>query len=213
MRRAAYPVLLSFFAAGPAMAENCSMDVQAAFEKQRLGSGYRVMSKQPSPNGEIETQTDFLRPDKMYNKVLVPGEPGALETIAVGRWAWASHGMGFQELQPQFAQSVTSDVTAALNTPATASEAFTCLGKVTRDGRELLGYQSEAKASPGKPAGPDNPALARMIFVDPATGLPVLNIVAEPKSDAKAIVSAAYSYPADLKIDAPLDAMPAGRTR
>ena len=148
----------------------------------------------------------------MYNKVLVPGEPGALETIAIGRWAWASHGMGFQELQPQFAQSVTSDVSATLNTPVATGDALTCLGKVTRDGRELVGYQSTPTASPGKPVGPENPLLARTVFVDPASGLPALSIISEPKADAVALVSVTYSYPSDLKIEAP-DAIPAGRTR
>ena len=215
MRRVKFASSSCLFAAMPitvAYADDCSKDVQAAFEKQRLAPGYRVMAKQPSPSGEIETTTEFVRPDRMYNKVLVPGEPGALETIAIGHWAWASHGLGFQELQPQFAQSVTFDVDKALNTPVAASEPFTCLGKVTRDGRELVGYQSEPKASPGKPVGPDNPLLARMVFVDPASGLPALNLIGEPKLDAAAIVSVAYSYPSDLKIEAP-DAIPAGRTR
>jgi hypothetical protein len=211
MRRAVCTTL-ALFAVTPALAQDCAKEVQAAFEKQRLSPAYRVLSKQPSPRGEIQTTTEFLRPDRMYNKVIVPGEPAALETIAIGRWAWASHGGGFQELQPQFAQSVTFDVSATLNTPIATAEPFTCLGKQTRDGKELLGYQSEPKASPGKPVGPDNPLIARKVFIDPATGLPVLNVVAEAKADAPALVSAAYSYPTDLKIEAP-DAVPAGRTR
>ena len=211
MRRAA-AILLLTFVGSPAIAADCASEVQAAFEKQRMQPAYRVMSKQPSPTGEINTQTDFQRPDRMYNKIEVPGEPGALETYAIGTWAWASHGFGFQELQPQFAQSVTFDVSATLNTPAKASEAFTCLGKVSRDGRELLAYQTEPKASPDKPVGPENPALARTVFVDATTGLPALNIVGEAKPDAPAVVSAAYSYPADINIEAP-PAVPAGRTR
>ena len=195
-----------------AQAADCAEEVRAAFEKQRLSPAYRVNSKQPSPNGEVLTQTDFQQPDRMHNKVDVPGEPGSMETIAIGRWAWASHGMGFQELQPQFAQSVTYDVTAMLSTPVKTAEAFTCLGPVTRDGRAFIAYQSEPKASPGQPVGPNNPLLARTVFVDPATGLPALTLVSEAKADAKPIVSAAYSYPADMKIEAP-DALPAGRTR
>jgi hypothetical protein len=212
MRRAALASLCCLPLITPVNAADCAKEVQAAFEKQRMATGYRVISKQPSPRGEIVTTTDFLRPDRMYNKVLVPGEPGALETVAIGRWAWASHGMGFQELQPQFAQSVTSDVNTALNTPITAAEPFSCLGTVKRDGRDLVGYQSEPKASPGKPVGPDNPLIARMVYVDPATGLPAVNVVAETKPDAAPLTSAVYSYPTDLKIEAP-DALPAGRTR
>jgi hypothetical protein len=148
----------------------------------------------------------------MYTKVNVPGEPGALETVAIGRWAWASHGFGFQELQPQFAQSVTFDVRNKLNNPVKITEVFACLGAVKRDGKDYVGYQSEPKASPGQPVGPDNPALARSVFVDPATGLPALEIIAEAKPDAPALISVAYTYPTDIKIEAP-DALPAGRTR
>ena len=206
-------LLLTLFASPAFAADDCGKDVQAAFEKQRSQPAYRVNSKQPSVSGEVETQTDFQRPDRMYNKVVVPGEPGALETVAIGRWAWASHGMGFQELQPQFAQAVTFDVNAMLNTPVATAEPFTCLGKVTRDGHDWLAYRSEPKASPGKPAGPGNPELARTVFVDPATGLPALTIVSETVPDAPALVSAAYTYPADINIEAPAGAAPAGRTR
>ena len=212
MRRAISAAVFCLSTAVPASAEDCTKAVQAAFEKQRLSAGYRVQSKSPSDRGDIETTTLFVRPDKMHNKVVVPGEPGALETIAIGRWAWASHGMGFQELQPQFAQSITFDVDAALNRPSASTEPFACLGTVARDGKEFVAYRTEPKASPGAAVGPDNPALARTIFVDAATGLPALSIVSEPKTDAKSIVSAAYSYPADIKIEAP-DAVPAGRTR
>ncbi len=202
----------TFWGAAPLYAADCANEVQAAFEKQRTQPAYRVLSKQPSPTGEVTTQTDFQRPDRMYNKIVVPGEQGALETYAIGRWAWASHGFGFQELQPQFAQSITADVNTALNSPAKASENFTCLGKQTRDGREFLAYQTTPQASPGKPAGPDNPALARTIFVDPATGLPALTTIGEVKADAVVLISAAYSYPSDINIEAP-PATPAGRTR
>lgn len=205
-------LVLGLIAATPVLAADCASEVQSAFEKQRTQPAYRVNSKSPSVRGEVATQTDFQQPDRMYNKVEVPGEPGALETIAIGRWAWASHGGGFQELQPQFAQSVTFDVNATLATPVKTSESFTCLGKVKRDGKEYAAFQSEPKASPDKPVSADNPLIARTIFVDPATGLPALNIVSELKPDSPALVSAAYSYPTDIKIEAP-DAIPAGRTR
>jgi hypothetical protein len=196
----------------PALAADCAGEVQAALEKQRTQPAYRVSAKQPSPRGDVTTQTDFQLPDRMYTKVNVPGEPGALETVAIGRWAWASHGFGFQELQPQFAQSVTFDVRNKLNNPVKITEVFACLGTVKRDGKDYVGYQSEPKASPGQPVGPDNPALARSVFVDPATGLPALEIIAEAKPDAPALISVAYTYPTDIKIEAP-DALPAGRTR
>lgn len=207
-----FTILATTLLANAASAADCAGDVQAAFEKQRTQKAFRVLSKQPSPRGEVTTSTDFQQPDRMYNKVEVPGEPGALETVAIGRWAWASHGRGFQELQPQFAQSVTFDVTAKLTTPVKVAGKFDCLGAMKRDGRDLVAYRTEPKAAEGQPVGPDNPLIARTVYVDPANGLPVLETLSEPKPDAQALVSVAYSYPADIDIQAP-DAIPAGRTR
>jgi hypothetical protein len=213
MRRAAYPVaLLATLIAAPAFAADCAGEVQAAFEKQRTQPAFRVNAKQPSPRGEVSSQTDFQQPDRMYSKVEVPGEPGALETIAIGRWAWASHGRGFQELQPQFAQSVTFDVTAKLTTPAKVTGTYNCLGTVKRDSRDLVGYRNDPKPADDKPVSPDNPLIVRTVYVDPANGLPVLETLSESKADAAALVSVAYTYPSDIKIEAP-DAIPAGRTR
>lgn len=193
-----------------ASAADCVTEVQAAFEKQRTRPSYRVLTKQPSPNGEVTTTTEFQQPDRMHNKVEVPGEPGALETVAIGRWAWASHGFGFQELQPQFAQTVTFDVVTKLATPVKVTGPFTCLGTLKRDGRDLTAYQNEPRLAEPKPAGPDNPMIVRTVYLDPATGLPALETLSEAKPDSPPIISVSYSYPADIDIQAP-PAVPAGR--
>jgi hypothetical protein len=195
-----------------AQASDCGKDVETAFEKLRTSPSYRVLAKQPSPRGEIDNTTDYQAPDKMYQKVVVPGEPGALETIAIGRWAWANQGGGWQELQPQFAQSVTFHVSETLGRPTKSGGSFTCLGKVAWNGRDVVGYRSEPTASADRPEGPDNPKLARTVYVDPASGLPAYNFVAEPKPEAQPLFSATYVYPGDIKIEAPA-AVPAGRTR
>jgi hypothetical protein len=196
----------------PAFAEDCTAPVAAAFEKQRTTKAYRVVSKQPSPRGEITSSINYITPDKMHQTLVVPDEPAPLETIAIGKWAWANQGGGFQELQPQFAQTVVSHVTATLGTPTGSPEPFTCLGKVTKDGKELLAYRTEPKAGPGKPVGPENPLLARTVHIDAVTGLPVTNFVSEPSPDAVPLFIASFSYPTDIAIVAP-DAIPAGRTR
>ncbi|MDZ4840605.1 MAG: hypothetical protein SH859_00455 [Hyphomicrobium aestuarii] len=200
----------------PAIAnQDCAKDVAAAFEKQRTGVGYQVVTRQPGPQGEIVNTFLFVAPDKMHNTVVVPGQPAPLETIAIGRWAWANQGGGFQELYPQFAQSVTSDVAATLGQPAKVGQSFTCAGKVTRDGAEFVAYMTTASlADPSKPAGPDNPMLARTVLVDAVTGLPAFNLVGEPASAGSSstapLMASTYSYPANPKIEAP-DAVPASR--
>jgi hypothetical protein len=212
MRRALLTASFAMSLAAPVLAADCTKDVVAAFEKQRTQAAYRVTSKQPSPRGEIETVTSYVLPDKMHSSVVVPGEPAPIETIGISTWAWATHGSGWQELQPQFAQTVSSHIAATLGKPADVTEAFSCKGTVKRGGADYLAFQSEPKATPGKPVGPDNPMLARTVYVDPASGLPALNVVGEPGENATPLMSAAYSYPKDLVIQAP-DAVPASKTR
>ena len=146
-------------------------------------------------------------------KLMAPDQPAPVETIAIGRWAWGNHGGGFQELQPQFAQSVTAHVHDTLAEPVQAATGFTCLGKVSVDGKEYIGYRTEPKARDGRPEGPDNPKLARTVYVDPTNGLPALNIVGEVRADAPLLFKAAYSYPDDILVEAPVGALPASKIR
>jgi hypothetical protein len=194
-------------------AGDCTATVVAAFEKQRTGRGYRMVTRQQSDRGEIVNTVDYLAPDRMHNVVVAPGEPHPLETIAIGRWAWANQGGGWQELQPQFAQSVTSHVATTLRQPIAPSEPFSCAGLVTRGERSFEAYRTEPRlVAPNKPEGTENPKLVRTILVDPATGLPAFNIVGGVTPSAPTVAEVAYSYPADLAIEAP-DAVPANRNR
>lgn len=204
MRRLIAVLALSTLGAGAARAADCAADVQAAFEKQRKLPSYRLVIKQQTERGEVETQRDYQAPDRMYNKMTVPGEPAPLETIAIGRWAWGNQGGGWEELQPQFAQSVTYDVKSALTEPVAITDSFACLGKVSRDGKEFAGYRSE----PQKDA--KAPVLVRTVLIDAASGLPARNIISEARDGAPEVVATSYSYPADITIDAPR-AAPAAR--
>jgi len=211
MRRVA-PIVVSCLAialASPsARADDCAASVQAAFEKQRTQASYRLSSKQQTDDGTIETQRDYVAPDRMYNKIVVPGQPAPLETIAVGRWAWANQGSGWQELQPQFAQSVTFEVSNALQTPVEVKGEFVCLGKVTRDGKDYVGFRTVSQPAQTKPG---EKAIARTVLVDSATGLPAHNDVGEADTTVPPIIATVYTYPADLAVEAPLDALPAGK--
>jgi hypothetical protein len=205
-----------------AWAADCRGEVAAAFERQRTAPAYRAVSRQPSPRGEIVNTIDYRAPDRMHNRVEAPGEPAPLETIAIGRWAWANQGGGWQELQPQFAQSITAHVATALREPVTLTEPFDCLGRVTHAGRSWLAYRTTPRpADAARAGGPDNPLLARTILIDPATGLPGYNLIVDAglgggagtaAADGAPLMAVAYSYPADITIEAP-DAVPAGSPR
>ncbi len=206
MRRCLAVLALFGLAVSTARADDCSSAVQASFEKQRAQKGYRLTARQQTNNGVLETERSFLSPDRMYNKIVVPGEPAPLETIAVGRWAWANQGAGWQELQPQFAQSVTFEVSNTLQTPVEIKDPFVCLGKVTRDGKEYVGYRTSSDPAAGKPG---EPPIARTVLVDPASGLPSYNMVGPVGGDTAPIIVTVYEYPSDLTVEAPLDALPA----
>ena len=189
-------------AASAVQAEDCRDAVEAAFEKQRASKGYRFAAAMPGPQGTTRMTIDYLPPDRMYQKVEAPGQPAPVETIAIQRWAWGTMGGGWEELQPQFAQSIIAHVRSTLINPPKITAQFNCLGKVSLDGQDLVGYRSDQPASAG--GDPNAPQLARTVYVDAATGLPVANIVARADGKEAAVFDGRYSYPGDIKIEAPI---------
>lgn len=197
-----------------ARAADCRAEVEAAFEKQRTHTpGYHVEAEQFQDAGAVKISLDYVLPDRMSQKILPPHDKNAVETIAVSRWAWGNMGGGWEELQPQFAQSVVAHVSETLGKPVKAGGTFECLGKTTVDGRELIGYRSGA--APAAPAadGKEAPAVTRTVYIDPATGLPAINMVGDAKEGGKLWAKSVFSYPADLKVEAPVAAAPARPVR
>src|SRR5205085_11972624 len=86
---------------------------------------------------------------------------------------------------------------------------FECLGKQSVAGKDFLAYQGENEdpgekkdpAAKDKPKAPDRPV--RVIYVDPTTGLPMRSIFGRANKLDKPIFEATYSYPIDIKIEAP----------
>ncbi len=189
-------------------ADDCSEAVVQAFGKQHAAKAYRFAAAMPSEAGVTRMTIDYVRPDRMHQKVEAPGQPAPVETIAIGRWAWGTQGGGWEELQPQFAQSVVAHVHEALIAPPKLTGTFACLGKTSLDGAEVLAYRTVARASaPAEGSAPAEPELTRTILVDPASGLPVGNVVAEGGAEGKpAVFDGRYSYPENLVIEAPIGA-------
>ncbi len=200
MRRAVVAIL-SLIAAAPALAEDCSKDVAAAFEKQRTSKAFRVAMTQPSAEGPVEMTVDYLPPNKMLQTVKAAHMPGEQQTMLVDGRAFAGSSGAFEELLPQFTQSIVAEVATAVGPPKNLGT-FECLGKVAFDGKDFVGYRTS-----DQPAGSDPAAtMARTIYVDPTTGLPAFNVVAAMSGKAEPVMKAVYSYPADLTIVAPAGA-------
>ena len=187
LRFAAFATLMTACTA-PALAD-CKGEVEAAFEKQRTRApGYHVTAEHSQGEGKAEISIDYVLPDRMQQKITAPNERAPIETIAVAKWAWGNMGAGWEELQPQFAQTVTAHVHEMLAEPIKAEGDYACLGKVTVDGKEYLGYRSmprnaaqDAPKDKGPGAAAAQPEVARTVYVDPATGLPAINLISEPK--------------------------------
>lgn len=188
-------------AASPALAEDCAKDVAAAFEKQRTSKAFRVAMTQPSAEGPVDMTVDYIPPGRMLQTVTAAHMPGEQQTMLVDGRAFAGSSGAYEELLPQFAQSIVAEVATAVGPPANLGS-FACLGKVTFDGKDLLGYRtSDAPAD----ANPDT-TMARTIYVDPASGLPQYNVVAALSGKAEPVLKAVYTYPTDVVIEAPVGA-------
>ena len=201
MRRFAL-VLVGVAAFAPmAVADDCTKDVLAAFEKQRTSKAFRVAMTQPTAEGMADVTVDYLPPNRMLQTVKSPAMAGIQQTMLVGERAFAGSDGVYEELLPQFTQSIAAEVKAAVGAPPANIGVFECTGKSTFDGKELLSYRASDKDSkPGTAAGD---VLARTIYVDPASGLPAYNVIGTVSGNGEPVMKVTYSYPADVVIEAP----------
>jgi hypothetical protein len=197
--------------AGPAAHAACKDEVASALERQRKTSGFRMQTKMLSEQGLVNMQVDYMLPDRMRQVITSTTEPKPVETVVIGKDAWSRlEGEQWRPLHPQIADALAAQMQETLgDDPGTLGD-FECLGKQAVADKNLLAYQGEnvepgpKDLSPGqaeKPKLPDRPV--RVIFVDPTTGLPMRSIFARADKLDKPIFEAIYSYPADIKVDAP----------
>ena len=191
--------LLAMF--GPAMAD-CSSEVVAAMDKQHASKAFRVETTQPTAEGPVKMTVDYLPPDRMLQTVTGANLPGAQQTMLVGERAFSGSNGAFEELLPQFTQSVVAEFRRSLGKAENVAN-FECQGKVTFEGKEYLGYK--LVGAPREGASPEE-ALARTIYVDAASGLPAFNIVGLASGKGEPLMKVSYSYPNDIVIEAPAGA-------
>ena len=195
--------------AGPAAHAACKDEVASALERQRKTSGFRMQTKMLSEQGLV-----YMKVAQRYT-IAWPGLPrrqspsrrdhrhrqDALSRLEGEQW---------RPLHPQMADALAAQMQETVgDDPGTLGE-FECPGKQPVADKNFLAYQGEnvepgpKDLSPGqaeKPKLPDRPV--RVIYVDPTTGLPMRSIFARADKLDKPIFEAIYSYPADIKFDAP----------
>jgi len=178
---------------------SCKDQVAAAFNKQRSSPAFSMVAHLVGENGPVEIDVDYIAPDRMRQKIIAPNQQ-ELETVLVGTRAWSRQGTNWEELMPAIAQTIIAQVREAVVDPPKDVSEFDCLGKVTLDGKQYLGYRSvEHDAAPS--AGANSAAVHRTVYVDPETGLPAVNLVAEETPSAVPVFKGLYTYPTDLVIE------------
>lgn len=195
--------VLSFAVATPAFATDCTKDVLSAFEKQRASKAFRVEFSQPTAEGEVHMKIDYMPPNKMLQTVTSPAMPGEQQTMLVGDRAFAGTSGSFEELQPQYTQSIMAEMQQAVWPPTQNLGSFDCLGPAKLDDQNLIAYRTADKNPPNADR---SKIMARTIYVDPTTGLPAFNVVATLAGAANPVLKIKYSYPTDVEIVAPANA-------
>jgi hypothetical protein len=138
----------------------------------------------------------------MLQTVTSPMMPGEQQTMLVGNRAFSGANGAYEELLPQFTQSIIAEFNNAVGVPQNLGT-FDCVGKSKFDDHELVGYRTAEKV----PAGADtSKIMARTIYVDPATGLPAYNVIAALSGNVDPALKIKYSYPTDVEIVAPTNA-------
>lgn len=188
-------------AAAPAFAdEKCKGEVEAAFVKQRAQPAFRTVATAQTLNGPLIRTIDFVAPDAIYNKIESPTEDAAVETIGIGKWAWANTQGGWDEQPPHNAQVVAQE-REAYKIPPKAAADFSCLGKVSYEGKDYLGYGTAVAKDT------DGMDVVTTVYIAPDTGLPAYYVTKSAKSDGPAKFVAAYSYEG-ITITPPVDLVP-----
>jgi hypothetical protein len=211
MRRLLMATALLLAASAAAEASSCKDEVASALERQRKSSGFRMQTKMITEDGKVDMTVDYVLPDRMRQVITSAKDPQVVETVLVGNLAWTRRqGEPWSPLNPLLTNELVSQMKENLGDEPGALGDFECLGKKPVAGQDMLAYQGENEGagpkdlSPGaknKPKAPDRPV--RVIFVDSITGLPMRSVFARADKLDSPIFEADYSYPVDLKIEAP----------
>jgi hypothetical protein len=209
MRRMLMAVAL-MAVAGTAAQADCRDEVASALDRQRKTSGFIMQTQMLSEDGRVDMTVEYVLPDRMRQIIKSEKDPDPIETVLVGDRAWTRRqGEPWMLVNPHLTNQLAQQVQDTLgDNPGELGE-FECLGRQTVEGKPLLAYQGENESGPkdlspgakNKPKLPNRPV--RVIYVDQITGLPMRSIFARADKLDKPIFEATYSYPADIKIEAP----------
>lgn len=187
----------------------CSKEMGTALENQRKSGAFRMDVFMIAEQGPVKMTVDYQLPDRMRQVVTMVLDPKPIETILVGSKAWSNQGAGWTAVSDEITRDLIEQVRQSVADKPEDIGRWECLGKLTVEGVELNGYQGgetgPVDLSPDASKKPKNEAV-RIVYVDPATGLPARSIFARPDKMDRPIFKAVYTYPKDLKIEPPATA-------
>lgn len=198
-------------AAAPALAD-CSTEVAIAVNSQGKQKFIRKETNMITEAGPAKMVVEYATPDRM-RQVLTPlteGKP--VESIVVGDKAWTNNGEGWKQAPPGEADQLVQYMIKSIAQVYQEVGKFECTGTETIDGRELRGYRGIDEPPPGPPGKKTEPTTkneaVRMVYLDPATGLPARSILARKEFLNKPIFQEVYTYPDKIEIEPPKDVKP-----
>lgn len=213
------PLALSafIFATGAAFAQDkpaepkknanpCRDEVAAALQKLRNSSWFRMETTMITENGLTNMQVDYVLPDRMHQKVNVVGQPIVQEVILIGKQAWSNEGDGWRTLPADITDQLVSQMQENVLSEQKDVGNYSCKGRIKLDGKDVMSYKLEDEPAENS-QGTKNEAF-RIFYVDAMTGLPLRNAIVTPGREDKPVFKTSYSFPLDLKIEAPKDAKP-----
>ncbi len=191
--------------------ENCSKAVTDAFAKQRGVEKLRMKTTMINQQGLVKMTVDYHLPSRMRQLVTRLGDPAPRETVLVDEKAWTRQGGDWNEVPKAYTEQLVKQVQDSVIEPPKDESFYACEGKDTLDGRAVLKYRGyetiktpdeKTKEVRNKVVKRDD-APVRLVYIDAETGLPVRNTVATASQLDRPFFKAIFSYPDDLKIDAP----------
>ena len=200
MRRALI-ALATLLLSAPVHAE-CRDEVAAAFAKQRDAKSFSMEANVISMQGPMKMTVDYGLPNSIRQKIVFATQPDQpIEAVMIGVNAWVNEGKGWADAPADVRAELDRQLRDVAQETDDQMGKFDCLGKQTIDGKEVSAYRA-TEAPRAKDAPPGNET-ARIVYIDPSAGLPVRTIVARPSALDKPLFKAVYSYPTDIKIEAP----------
>lgn len=210
--RFAAALLAGLFAATPAAFADCSGEVSLALQKQGEQKSWRKVTNLIGDQGPMTMTVEYVMPDRMRQQVKFTIDPNPFESILVGDKAWTNSGEGWVPASAEETSQLLEYFRQSSGKISQEVGEFECLGAETVEGQKVRAYkglppkQEVPDGMDGKKSTPppQNEAV-RIVYLDLESGLPARTIMAVSGKLDKPVFREIYTYPADLKIEAPAE--------